>query len=93
METTYTGTDSSLPVLVVDGNSSTNGLRGITQVATGDTHTCALNSSGNAYCWGSGNSGQLGNGESSHKNYPVLVVDGENSTTALADIVQVGAGN
>ena len=26
------------------------------------------------------------------KDYPVLVVDGENSTTALADIVQVGGG-
>ena len=41
---------------------------------------------------GNGTSGELGNGESDSKNYPVLVVDGESSTTALADIVQVGAG-
>ena len=45
------------------------------------------------YCWGYGGLGELGNSEDDNKNYPVLVVDGENSTTALADIVQVGAGD
>ena len=88
-----TTTDSSLPVLVVDGDSSTNGLSEITQIATGDGQTCALNSNGNAYCWGSGTSGELGNGATGSKNYPVLVVDGQSSTTALAGIVQVGAGD
>ena len=31
-----TGTNSSLPVLVVDGDSSTNGLSDITQIALGN---------------------------------------------------------
>ena len=36
---------------------------------------------------------QLGNGGTSDaKNYPVLVVDGQNSTSALANIVQIGSG-
>ena len=88
-----TGTDSPLPVLVIDGDSSTNALSDITQVELGDYHTCALNSSGNTYCWGYGTSGQLGNGESGSTNYPVLVVDGQNSTSALESIDQVGGGD
>lgn len=33
-----------------------------TQIAAGDNHNCALGNNGNAYCWGSNISGQLGNG-------------------------------
>ena len=85
-------TASSLPVLLVDGNASTNGLSDITQIATGDNHGCALKN-GNTYCWGFGVDGQLGNGESSTTDYPVLVIDAQNSTTALANIDQLSAGN
>jgi len=32
------------------------------QVSTGETHTCALDKEGNAYCWGNNANGQLGIG-------------------------------
>lgn len=35
--------------------------------------TCALDSNGHAYCWGSGNYGQLGNNATSNSNVPVAV--------------------
>ena len=68
-----TTTDSSLPVLVVDGDSSTVPLSDIIQVTNGKDQTCALNGSGRVLCWGYGVSGQLGNGQSVSTNYPVLV--------------------
>ncbi|PID97883.1 MAG: hypothetical protein CSA83_02075, partial [Actinomycetales bacterium] len=34
------------------------------QIATGQDHTCALDSDSQAYCWGRGESGELGNGYS-----------------------------
>jgi alpha-tubulin suppressor-like RCC1 family protein len=45
----------------------------ITQVTTGGEHTCAVSDSGAAYCWGEGLEGQLGNGNESNHNTPVLV--------------------
>lgn len=45
-----------------------------TQVASGDNHTCALTTTGSAYCWGSGSRGKLGNGSTSIADVPVAVV-------------------
>ena len=80
------------PVDVVDGNGSNTALTGIIQVSAGDDHTCAVTSGSNVKCWGYGFNGRLGNDASSSKDYPVDVVDGDDSTTALANIVQVSAG-
>ncbi len=38
-------------------------LRGITRVAVGMRHGCALGQKGEVWCWGHGDSGQLGHGE------------------------------
>ena len=43
---------SDHPVYVVDGDSSSTHLTGIVQLSSGIDFTCALNNSGNIYCWG-----------------------------------------
>lgn len=50
-------TASEVPVL---GGALTG--RTVTKVAVGNHHSCAVDSAGLAYCWGSNNHGQLGDG-------------------------------
>jgi alpha-tubulin suppressor-like RCC1 family protein len=47
-------------------------------------HACALASGGAAYCWGSNDSGQLGDGTSVHRGSPVAVVGGLTFTSLSA---------
>ena len=44
----------------------------VTAVSTGAVHSCAV-ADGKAYCWGSGEYGQLGNGTTSNSSVPVAV--------------------
>ena len=44
-----------------------------TQVVAGSSHTCALTSAGNAYCWGANSEGQLGDGTRLVRFTPVAV--------------------
>lgn len=65
------------------------GALGWLNVAAGHTHTCALDTAGKAYCWGTNDQGQLGNGTNDPSNSPVLVdVSGVNN----AAFVWIGAG-
>jgi alpha-tubulin suppressor-like RCC1 family protein len=61
------------------------------QLAAGDRYTCALLDDGNVKCWGSCNSGRLGNGQQSGlvKTPPYAAVDLGTGKTA----VQLAAGN
>ncbi|MDP3630641.1 MAG: prepilin-type N-terminal cleavage/methylation domain-containing protein [Actinomycetota bacterium] len=66
-----TSSNTSVPVTV----SSSGALSGktIKSVAPGWSHTCAIASDNQAYCWGNGTNGQLGNGASSTSLVPVAV--------------------
>jgi len=84
------------------GNSSTTGSpvpvavnvagvlsgRTVTSVSAGTSHSCALASTGQAYCWGSGQYGRLGNASSSNSSAPVAVsTSGALSGKSLSEVV------
>ena len=80
------------PVYVVASNGSSNLLDSIVQIDAGLDHTCALTSAGRVKCWGSGNSGRLGNKGTSNKDAPVNVVTSNTDSKPLSSIVQISAG-
>ena len=82
-----TTTDSLVPVQVV-GEGGNGVLTGVIQVATGDTHTCALLSAGTADCWGWDYYGELGNGTTTDSAFPVQVV-GEGGNGVLSGVTQI----
>ena len=53
------GSHTYLPTLVSDG---VNNLTGVTAIAYGDNHACALKSDATVWCWGDDRLGQLGDG-------------------------------
>jgi alpha-tubulin suppressor-like RCC1 family protein len=75
-----TTTDRLTPV-PVSGLSS-----GQRQVAAGTWHTCALDVSGTARCWGLNDSGQLGDRTNSSRLTPVEVYTGNASGARFGDI-------
>jgi alpha-tubulin suppressor-like RCC1 family protein len=64
-------TSSNVPV-AVDTSGALAG-KTITQITTGVTATCVLDSAGAAYCWGYNAYGQLGDGSTTSSNVPVAV--------------------
>jgi alpha-tubulin suppressor-like RCC1 family protein len=81
--------------VVTPGICNGTPLRDVTQIAAGTFHTCVLTGSGGVKCWGSGTSGELGNGSASNQSTPVdVVATGEGpGGAALADVSRITAGN
>ena len=81
--------------VVTPGTCNGTALSGITQIAAGTFHTCALTGSRGVKCWGDGTFGQLGNGSASNQSTPVdVVATGEGpGGAALSDVSQITAGN
>ena len=65
-------TDSYAPSSVSVGGILGGG-KTIRRVKANYEHTCVLISSGDVYCWGAGDKGQLGNGSTSDSTSPVKV--------------------
>jgi len=68
------GTDSSGSVVKP---ARIHGLKDVVSIAAGEAHSCAVTSSGAAYCWGSGRSHQLGNGKVVNRTLPRAVAGGQ----------------
>ena len=66
-------------------------LRDIKQIASGTTHTCALNNDGEVKCWGGNANGQLGNKSTTDSFAPVAVHTSSSNTDILDDITQIAA--
>ena len=59
-------------------------VQGVVLVSAGDSHTCAVNQNGVAFCWGMGSSGQLGNGFLVNRFTPFPVAGGLTFTAITA---------
>lgn len=67
----------------------------VVKVATGNAHTCSVMSDFTVRCWGSGGSGQLGNGGTSNSSSPVIVsgIDASSDDKKAIDIAAGYAHN
>jgi len=72
-----TTTYSSIPVAVAGGFS-------FSALAAGFYHSCGLTSSGAAYCWGTNNYGELGDGSTTSSRTPVAVAGSLTFSTVAA---------
>jgi alpha-tubulin suppressor-like RCC1 family protein len=78
------GTDSARPTQVV-GAGGSGTLSGVDEISGGRMHVCARLDDGTIYCWGRNENGELGDGTTTSRSFPVR--SGEITTA-----VQISAG-
>lgn len=60
----------------ISGSATLTVEGGLVALSAGRGHACSIGSGGQAYCWGQGSFGQLGNGSTSNRLAPTAVSDG-----------------
>ena len=68
--TSGAGVDKNVPILI---NTGAIANKVIVSIAAGYNHTAAIDNTGNVYTWGTNGSGQLGNGNTTQQNTPILI--------------------
>ncbi len=86
-----TSIDRTAPVTVRASAGSSSPLSGVTAIAAGDGHTCALLAGGTVKCWGFGGFGQLGDGTTNSRSAPVTVRASSGTTSALSGVSAIVA--
>ena len=74
------------------GRGGGQALTGITSVATGTYHSCALLTNRQVRCWGRNNRGQLGTGGSTGNPQAPLTVSNVAGTGPLGGVIGIAAG-
>ena len=80
-------------VPILDPNDPSGLLTGVTAVGAGGKHSIALKTNGSVWTWGTGMDGQLGWNSYAWSRTPLQVVDPNDPTSFLTDIIAVGAGD
>ena len=86
--------NSDRPIVVVATGQSQGGspLTNITQLSSGENHTCALDSSNQVHCWGNGESKRLGQINNTNNQPTPKRVKTDVANVYLSDVEQVGVG-
>lgn len=75
----------------VKGVGGTGVLSGVSQIAAGFEHTCAVKTDGTMFCWGNSANGQLGDNFNAQRSVPVQV-KGLNGVGLLSGVSSIAAG-
>ncbi len=65
----------------------------LTRISAGGTHTCAVDTAGRAYCWGSDRQGQLGIGSADHRRRLRPVAMNRSGLLAHVGLTQITTGH
>ena len=79
-------------VILAWSRSELDAAEPVEGVATGYSHTCAINFGGGVQCWGENGSGQLGNGTTTDSYTPVDVCADASCEIPLSGVAAIAAG-